>query len=129
MINIEEKLQQAKTLSSEAKEAEAQKILLEVLREEPHHLAALFMIGGSYFCTEKFAEAAIIFEQIVLMQPGDSNASTGLFNALWQQNKPVEALEEIKRFLETADRILERETVSSYLKIVDTLSASDKTPN
>lgn len=128
MSDPAELLEQAKAESANQNEPQAQKILLELLRQEPHNTAALYMLGGSYFCSEKFAEAAVIFEQLVLMFPAEGKASTGFYNALWQQGKATEAVTEIKRFLESADPKLERETITAYLHIIETLSADDSRP-
>ena len=88
------------------------------------------MLGGSYFCSNKHAEAAVIFEQLVLMFPGEGKASTGLYNALWQRGKATEAVIEIKRFLENADSNEERETIKGYLQLIETLSADEtQAPN
>lgn len=123
-------LEQAKAESANNNEPKAQEILLDLLRKEPHNTAALYMLGGSYFCSERFSEAIVIFEQLALMFPGEGKASTGLYNALWQQGNATEAVTEIKRFLENADPKLERETISAYLQIIETLSADDtQAPN
>lgn len=123
-------LEQAKAASDNNNEKKAQEILLDLLRKEPHNSAALYMLGGSYFCDEKFAEAMVIFEQLILMFPGEGKASTGLYNALWQQGKATEAVTEIKRFLENTDPKIERETVAAYLQVIETLSADEtQAPN
>jgi len=85
MSDTAELLEKAKNESANGNEPKVQEILLDLLRQEPHNTAALYMLGGSYFCSEKYAEAAVIFEQLVLMFPGEGKASTGLYNALWKQ--------------------------------------------
>lgn len=126
MSDFEEQLAQAKEFSAKNEEPQAQEILLEVLKKEPHCSPALFMLGGSYFCSKNYAEAAVIFEQLVLMYPGDGKASTGLYNARWQAGQVTEAIEEIKRFIQNSDRVAERETIEAYLRIVETFSVDDK---
>ena len=116
-------LEQAKTLSAQNDEPKAQQILLQLLKSEPHNSAALYMLGGSYFCAAKYPEAAVIFEQLVLMFPDEGKASVGLYNALWHQGKATEAVTEIKRFLHAADPKVERDTIAAYLNIIETLSA------
>ena len=105
MTDTTQLLEQAQQQSAASNEPAVQKILLDLLRKEPCNTAALYMLGGSYFCSNKHAEAAVIFEQLVLMFPGEGKASTGLYNALWQQGKATEAVIEIKRFLENAGPI------------------------
>ena len=124
MIAIEESLERARELSAQNHEEQAQALLLDVLREHPDCNAALFMLAGSYFCTEKYLEAIVLFEQLVLVFPGSGKASAGLYNARWNSGQPVQALEEIKRFLKVADREAEKDTVSAYLRIAETLSAN-----
>lgn len=128
-LTIEERLALAKRFSSEGSEAKAQDVLLELLSNEPHNSAGLFMLGGSYFCDEKYAESVVIFEQLVLMFPGDGKASTGLYNALWSLGRVTESLEEIKRFIQNADKVAERNTIETYLRIVETFSADENQPS
>ena len=116
MLDIEKQLELAKALSAKGDESQAQDMLVQLLKQEPHCAPALFMLGGSYFCTQSFNEAAVIFEQLVLMFPGDGKASTGLYNARWKAGKVTEAVEEIKRFIQSADRQAERETIEAYLR-------------
>ena len=123
-------LEQAKAASAEQNEARVQGLLLDLLRSEPHNSSALYMLGGSYFCEEKYPEATVIFEQLVLMFPGEGKASTGLYNALWKQEKMTEAVTEIKRFLENADPKEEKDAIRAYLRIIETLSANEEdSPN
>lgn len=130
MSDSEAMLLEAKAASDENNEPRAQGILLELLRAEPHNSAALYMLGGSYFCEGKYPEAAVIFEQLVLMFPGDGKASTGLYNALWSQGKVMEAVTEIKRFFENADPTIEQDAIRNYKRIIETLSVEDKSaPN
>ena len=130
MSNVVAQLERAQVLAEQGNESEVQHLLLNLLREQPHQQAALFMLGGSYYVSGKYAESAVIFEQLVTMLPGDGKVSTGLYNALWKQGKMVEAVTEIKRFFQTADRQSEKQTVDTYLKILETLSADERSlPN
>lgn len=129
MSDSEAMLLEAKAASDEKNEPRAQGILLELLRTEPHNSAALYMLGGSYFCEGKYPEAAVIFEQLVLMFPDDGKASTGLYNALWSQGKIMEAVTEIKRFFENADPAIEQDAIRNYKRIIETFSAEDRTPS
>jgi len=130
MASLDENLERARELSAQGEEEQAQTLLLDVLREQPHSSAALSMLAGSYFCTEKYVEAIVLFEQLVLMFPSSGKASVGLYNSHWQSGQSMQALEEIKRFLQVADRKTEQETVSAYMRIIETLSADDaQSPN
>lgn len=99
--------------------------LLELLKEEPNNQAALLMLGGAYFCSDKFSEAEMVFERLILQSPGNGKFSIGLFNTLWEMDRHDEALEEIRRFLEHADQIEERETIEQYITIAKKMSGND----
>lgn len=118
-MNTEDLLQKAKQFIDDSQYDEARLCLLEVLKEEPGNKAALIMLGGSYFSIEKYAEAEMVFERLILLEPGIGQFSIGLFNTLWKMDRKEEALEEIKRFLSHADQDLEKETISQYIAIIN----------
>jgi len=118
-MNIEESLQKAKQFISAEQLDEARMCLLEILKEEPTNKTALIMLGGSYYSMEKFAEAEMVFERLILLEPDIGQFSIGLFNALWRMNRQEEALEEIKRFLSNADHEAEKETIAQYIAIIN----------
>lgn len=125
MSDTQALLEAAKQHAETGDEAAVQSTLIELLQQEPHDQTALRMLGGSFFVTEKYTEAAVIFEQLVLMLPTDGAASIGLHNTLWKLGRNTEAVEEIRRFFEVADRVLERDTLLAYRRIIETLSASE----
>lgn len=118
-MNTEESLKKAKQYIDANQHDEARLCLLEVLKEEPTNKAALIMLGGSYFSIEKYAEAEMVFERLILLEPGIGEFSIGLFNTLWKMDRKEEALEEIKRFLSHADQESEKETISQYIEIIN----------
>lgn len=118
-MNIEENLQKAKQFIDAEQLDEARMCLLEILKEEPTNKTALIMLGGSYYNMEKYAEAEMVFERLILLEPGVGQFSIGLFNALWRMNRQEEALEEIKRFLSHADHEAEKETIAQYIAIIN----------
>ena len=120
-MKTEELLQKAKQFIADNQHDEARLCLLEVLKEEPTNKAALIMLGGSYFSIEKYAEAEMVFERLILLEPGIGQFSIGLFNTLWKMDRKEEALEEIKRFLSNADQDLEQETIGQYIAIINKL--------
>ena len=69
-MNIEETIQKAKQFVDANQHDEARMCLLEVLKKEPTNKAALIMLGGSYFSMEKYAEAEMVFERLILLEPG-----------------------------------------------------------
>lgn len=120
---IEQKLHNARSLSTAGQHQDARICLLEVLKEDPNNQTALIMLGGAYFAMEKYPEAEMVFERLVLMGPGIGKYSIALFNTLWKMDRQEEALEEIKRFMLHADKVEEAETIAQYLHITSTLSS------
>ena len=125
-MNIEDLLQKAKQFVDANQHDEARMCLLEVLKEEPSNKAALIILGGSYFSMEKYAEAEMVFERLILLEPGIGQFSIGLFNTLWRLNRQEEALEEIKRFLSHADQEVENETIGQYIAIINQIEDGNK---
>ena len=115
-------LEQARSLVEAGKNDEARFCLLESLKEDPDNHAALLMLGGSYFTEEKYSEAEMAFERLILMEPGEGKFSIALFNTLWKSDRTEEALEEIKRFMSTADPVKEKETFDQYMKITNSIA-------
>jgi tetratricopeptide (TPR) repeat protein len=124
-MNTEENIQKARELIEQNRHDEARMCLLEVLKDDPTNKAALIILGGSYFSMEKYAEAEMVFERLILLEPGVGRFSIGLFNTLWKMNRQEEALEEIKRFLSHADQELENETIGQYIAVINHLENGD----
>ncbi len=122
MSDKEKSLEQARLFVESGKNDEARFCLLESLKEDPDNHAALLMLGGSYFVDEKYSEAEMVFERLILMEPGEGKFSIALFNTLWKSDRTEEALEEIKRFMSTADSVKEKETFDQYMDITDTIA-------
>ncbi len=119
MKDIAALLNQAQQFSMQSEEEQARMILLEILENEPENIAALLMLGGSYFTSEKYQEAEMAFERLVLLAPGRGQCSIALFNCLWIQDRKEEALEEISRFMRIADRDKEQVTIAQYVKMIE----------
>lgn len=115
-------LEKARTMLESGQNDEARMLLLEVLKEDPENQAALLILGGVYYVTERLSDAEMVFERLVLMQPGAGAVSIALFNTLWKLGRHQEALEEIKRFFSVADRDKEKETIAQYIAITEQLS-------
>ena len=120
--DFEQQLHNARSLSEAGQHDDARMCLLEILKEEPENKTALIMLGGAYFSMEKYSEAEMIFERLVLMGPGTGEFSIALFNTLWKMNRHEEALEEIKRFMGHADQTTEAETINQYISITEKIS-------
>jgi len=115
-------LEQARSLVESGKNDEARFCLLESLKKDSNNHAALLMLGGSYFAEEKYSEAEMVFERLILMEPGEGKFSIALFNTLWKSDRTEEALEEIKRFMLTADSVKEKETFDQYTDIMNSIA-------
>ncbi|MDH5711190.1 MAG: hypothetical protein OEZ15_05950 [Gammaproteobacteria bacterium] len=124
-MNTDDILQKARSLIETEQHAEARLCLLEILKEDATNIPALIMLGGAYFSMEKYAEAEMVFEKLILLEPGIGRFSIGLFNTLWKMNRKEEALEEIKRFLSHADQDLEQETIGQYISIINQIESGD----
>jgi len=115
-------LKQARTLAEAGKNDEVRMCLLELLKEDPNNYAALLMLGGSYFIDEKYSEAEMVFERLILMEPGKGKFSVALFNTLWKSGRTEEALEEIRRFMSNADTVKEKQTFDQYMNITNSIA-------
>ena len=122
MSGKDNSLEQARSLVKAGKNEEARMCLLELLKEDPNNYAALLMLGGSYFIDDKYSESEMVFERLILMEPGEGKFSIALFNTLWKSGRTEEALEEIKRFMSTADTVKEKETFDQYMKITNSIA-------
>ncbi len=122
MSDIEERLKNAKALLEAGKGDAARIILLELLKEDADNTTALLMLGGAYFYEKKYAEAEMVYERLILAEPGSGMLSIALFNCLWNQGRYEEAAEEIRRFILVADKVQERETLEKYVEISRTIS-------
>lgn len=123
MMTIDERLRQAKDLLETGKTEAGRMALLEILRDTPDNPAALLMLGGAYFYEKKFTEAEMVYEKLILLEPGSGMLSIALFNSLWQQGRHDEAAEEIRRFISVADKVRERETLAKYAELIQDITA------
>jgi predicted Zn-dependent protease len=116
------KLEHARSLIKAGRNEDARMCLLELLIQDANNHVALLMLGGSYFIDEKYSEAEMVFERLILMAPGEGKFSVALFNTLCKSDRTEEALEEIKRFISTADAVKEKETYDENVKITDSIA-------
>ncbi|WIO73530.1 hypothetical protein QP938_09480 [Porticoccaceae bacterium LTM1] len=119
--DLNEILEHAKKLLQKGHNQDAWMLLAEVVNYDPKNRAALMMLAGSNFSNGNFAESSKWFAKLVGLEPGDGKASVALFNSLWKQGEKEMAIAEIKRFIATADRTKERETIEQYLSLVEQL--------
>ena len=117
-MRSEEKLKNARAFLEAGKAEDGRKVLHDFLKEDPRNVAALLMLGGAYFYDEMFAEAEMVYEQLILLEPGSGMLSVALFNTLWKHGRHDEAVEEIRRFVAVADKVNEQETLKKYAEIM-----------
>lgn len=120
-IDVEKILKNARSLTEQGKKEEAQMCLLAVLKEEPDNISALLMLGGAYFVDNNFKEARIVFDRLISIEPGTGQYSIALFNTLWRLQEIEEALEEIRRFVAVADKVMEKDTLEQYVAILKSM--------
>ncbi len=125
MSTSEQILKNAKELLEVGQTEKGRRLLLELLKEEPNNTTALLMLGGVYFYEKKYTEAEMVYERLILAEPGSGLLSTALFNSLWKQGRHEEAAEEIRRFISVADKEQERETLANYAEIIKTLTGEN----
>ena len=127
--DIEKKLNRTLSFDEAGKNDEARMCILELLKEDPNNYAALLILGGSYFVEEKYSESEMVFERLILMEPGEGRFSIALFNTLWKVGRTEEALEEIRRFMSNADREKEKVTIDQYMKITNSIAEDSDQDN
>ncbi|VAW83416.1 hypothetical protein MNBD_GAMMA16-1543 [hydrothermal vent metagenome] len=121
-IDIMETLGEARKLNEAGENSEAQKLLREVLVVDPGNQLAHLMLGGAYFCENKYTEAEVIFKNLVSLAPAVGKFSIALFNTQWKLGLYKESIAEIKRFLAIADKDLEKHTIEEYVQITKNLA-------
>ena len=126
MSEIETRLKKARVLLESGLGEQARILLLEILKEDPDNLTALLILGGVYFSEQKYAEAEMVYERLILAEPGSGMFSIALFNSLWKQGRYEEAAEEIRRFISVADKVLERQTIEQYAGISKQIADLDR---
>jgi len=118
-------LVKARQLAEAGNNESARLCLLELLKDEPDNQAALIMLGGTYFVSDMFTEAEMVFERLVLLAPDVGQVSIALFNTLWKMDRREEALEEIKRFMRHADKDEQHETIEQYHAITNAIEQGE----
>lgn len=83
---------------------EALRICNDVLRDDPDHVAALFMTGCLQSRAEHFGTALSLFERVTRLQPTRHEAWNNAGLAYQECGRPVEARERFKRALEIDKR-------------------------
>ena len=124
-MDIQQTLGKARQLVEAGNNDKARMVLLELLKQEPENQAAMLILGGSYFACGRYDDAEMVFERLVLLSPGSGKISIALFNTLWKLERQQEALEEIGRFMRSADPDGEYETIEQYQAIAKAIEQGE----
>jgi Flp pilus assembly protein TadD len=89
----------------------------------PHSGSIWFLLGRIAFNNERFQLAQDAFRKLTEIKPKNDLASSGLFHSLWVQEKEVEALEEMKRFIFEANNENNKEQIEEYLQILSEINS------
>lgn len=122
MSTTEQRLKNARALLEAGNTEQGRLVLLELLKDEPDNTTALLILGGVYFTEKKYTESEMVYERLILAEPGSGLLSTALFNSLWQQGRHEEAADEIRRFISAADKDQERVTLEKYAEVLKKLA-------
>ena len=77
----------------------AARVLSHIVKEFPTCTPAFMLLGGLYLHEFKKPRKAVpCFEAAIGLAPRSEMCSLGLFHSLWNLDRVVEALEELKRF-------------------------------
>ncbi|VAW94993.1 hypothetical protein MNBD_GAMMA21-1595 [hydrothermal vent metagenome] len=124
MSTTQQRLKNARDLLEAGNTEQGRMVLLELLKDEPDNTTALLILGGVYFTEKKYTEAEMVYERLILSEPGSGLLSTALFNSLWHQGRYDEAADEIRRFISVADKDQERVTFEKYAEVLENLTGN-----
>jgi len=92
--------------------------LKAISRKYPKSSRPLLLLAAIAFEAEMYLEAGKAFEKLITLRPKSNMISLGLFHSLWGQERFGEALEEIKRFLETVGKSRHKRQINEYMEIL-----------
>jgi tetratricopeptide (TPR) repeat protein len=95
---LEAQMSQANKLHDAGQFESARKIYLDLAEKDPQSIRILAGLGLTCMEMEALDEAVSVFKRAVELAPALESVSKGLFHSLWNFERRVEALEEIKRF-------------------------------
>ncbi len=75
---MDKDLDKAIELFNNYKLDEAKDILEDIVKSEPEHIEALVTLGKIHSRTQSYGDAMNIFQKVLELQPGNSEAETGL---------------------------------------------------
>lgn len=95
----EARFQEALSLRDSGRRGEAERVLRDLLAEEPADLRTVLVLGGLLFVQDRYEESLPLFASVLASRPQNEPASLGLFHSLWHLGRREEAFAEMERFL------------------------------
>ncbi len=102
---FDKKIAQVFKLKEEEKFDEAVTILNEIIIEWPNDYVLFALAGALYSLQDKFEDALPFFKTVLELNPKSEAASSGLFHCFNELGKIDDALNEMKRFLHSIDKL------------------------
>ncbi len=90
---------EAQDLRSHGEHEAACKLLMRLIAGGYELVGLYALLGDSQACLDQWEEATASFERGVQIAPHSANASSGLFHCLLDRVLPLEAMEEVLRYL------------------------------
>jgi tetratricopeptide (TPR) repeat protein len=100
---LEEQFAEAIKFQDAGQLESAKKILLALTETDPQSIRILAALGLVCWELGYLEEAVRVFTRAIELAPTSEGMSKGLFHCLWNLERKVEALEEIKRFQTISD--------------------------
>ena len=101
--DTEKQFELAVLLRDQGSLAEARNVLERLTVEDGATLAELAVLGDVYWDLGNLSAAIETFRRCTTMAPMNECVSLGLFHTLWQSGQHEQALDEMKRFVQSKD--------------------------
>jgi tetratricopeptide (TPR) repeat protein len=102
-VELEAQMSEANKLCEAGQFESARKIYLDLSEKDPQSTRILAGLGLACMGMRALDEAVSVFKRAVELSPALEGVSKGLFHSLWNLERRVEALEELKRFQTISD--------------------------
>ncbi len=98
-FSFDENFNKALDFKNKNKHEEALSLFDKLKERKPNYYLIYIMIGDIYWEIGKLKEASEEFKKAVSLKPNSEKVSRAHFHVLWDQDKKIKALDEMKRFL------------------------------
>ncbi len=118
-------LEKAKLMLNKGEILEASKLLLDMVEKDPKSSSAWLLLCGIATRTQNWELGVKSFSGLAKLRPSSHLASSGLVQSLYNSDRHVDTLKEIKRFKSVADINLEndRDVMVEHQKIADVINS------